>query len=82
MAQSHQKSFTDVRRNTLEFEEDGWVYLKVSPIKGVIKFGKKGKLSPRYVGPYPIAKRIGNVACELEIPQELAAVLSVFSYLC
>ncbi|WMV26494.1 hypothetical protein MTR67_019879 [Solanum verrucosum] len=47
-------------------------------MKGVMRFGKKGKLSPRYIGPYRIVKRIGNVAYELELPQELAAVHSVF----
>ncbi|WMV14167.1 hypothetical protein MTR67_007552 [Solanum verrucosum] len=47
---------------------------EVSPMKGVMRFGKKGKLSPRYIGPYRIVKRIGNVAYELELPQELAAV--------
>ncbi|WMV28669.1 hypothetical protein MTR67_022054 [Solanum verrucosum] len=47
-------------------------------MKGVMRFGKKGKLSPRYIGPYHIAKRIGNVAYELELPQELAAVHPVF----
>ncbi|WMV46948.1 hypothetical protein MTR67_040333 [Solanum verrucosum] len=77
-AQSHQKSYTDVRRRALEFEVDDWVYLKVSPMKGVMRFGKKGKLSPRYIGPYRISKRMGNVAYELELPQELAAVHSVF----
>ncbi|WMV07863.1 hypothetical protein MTR67_001248 [Solanum verrucosum] len=51
---------------------------KVSPMKGVMRFGKKGKLSPRYIGPYRITKRIGNVAYELELPQELAAVHPVF----
>ncbi|WMV33146.1 hypothetical protein MTR67_026531 [Solanum verrucosum] len=62
----------------LEFEVDDWVYLKVSPMKGVLRFGKKGKLSPRYIGPYRISKRIGNVAYELELPKELAAVHPVF----
>ncbi|WMV54410.1 hypothetical protein MTR67_047795 [Solanum verrucosum] len=70
-AQSRQKSYTDVRRRELEFEVDDWVYLKVSPMKGVKKFGKKGKLSP-YIGPYRISKRVGSVAYELELPQELA----------
>ncbi|WMV14253.1 hypothetical protein MTR67_007638 [Solanum verrucosum] len=51
---------------------------KVSPMKGVMRFGKKGKLSPRYIGPYQIAKRIGKVAYELELPQELAAVHPIF----
>ncbi|WMV54516.1 hypothetical protein MTR67_047901, partial [Solanum verrucosum] len=73
-AHSRQKSYTDVRRRALEFEVDDLVYLKVSPMKGVMRFGKKGKLSPQYIGPYRIAKRIGNVAYELEVPQELAVV--------
>ncbi|KAH0669343.1 hypothetical protein KY285_023504 [Solanum tuberosum] len=77
-AQSRQKSYTDVRRRALEFEVDDWVYLKVSPMNGVMRFGKKGKLSPRYIGPYRIAKKIGKVAYELELPQELAAVHLVF----
>ncbi|WMV51799.1 hypothetical protein MTR67_045184 [Solanum verrucosum] len=77
-AQSRQKSYTNVMRRLLEFEVDDGVYLKVSPMKGVMRFGKKGKLSLRYIGPYYIAKRIGNVAYELELPQELAAVHSVF----
>ena len=63
--QSCQKSYTDVRRRPLEFEVDDWVYLKVSPMKAVMRFGKKGKLSPRYVGPYKLSKRVGNVAYEL-----------------
>ncbi|WMV30481.1 hypothetical protein MTR67_023866 [Solanum verrucosum] len=68
----------DALNRDLEFEVDDWVYLKVSPIKGVMRFGKKGKLSPRYIGPYKISKRIGNVAYELELPQKLAAVHPVF----
>ncbi|WMV49524.1 hypothetical protein MTR67_042909 [Solanum verrucosum] len=47
-------------------------------MKGVMRFGKKGKLSPRYIGPYRISKRVGNVAYELELPQELVAVHPVF----
>ncbi|KAH0738661.1 hypothetical protein KY290_037366 [Solanum tuberosum] len=77
-AQSRQKSYTNVRRRALEFEVDDWVYLKVSPMKGVMRFGKKGKLSPRYIGPYRIVQRVGSVAYELELPQELAAVHPVF----
>ncbi|WMV40955.1 hypothetical protein MTR67_034340 [Solanum verrucosum] len=68
----------DSLSRALEFEVDDWVYLKVSPMKGVMRFGKKGKLSPRYIRPYRIAKRIGNVAYKLELPQELAAVHPVF----
>ncbi|WMV25088.1 hypothetical protein MTR67_018473 [Solanum verrucosum] len=58
IAQSHQKSYTDVRRRDLEFELDDWVYLKVSPMMGVMRFGKNYKLSPRYIGPYRISKKI------------------------
>ena len=57
---------------------DDWVYRKVSPMMVVMKFGKKGKLSPRYIGLYIISKRVGNVSHELELPQELAAVHPVF----
>ncbi|WMV14528.1 hypothetical protein MTR67_007913 [Solanum verrucosum] len=58
----------DALSRALEFEVDDWVYLKVSPMKSVMRFGKKGKLSPRYIGPYRIPKRIGSVAYELELP--------------
>ncbi|WMV51088.1 hypothetical protein MTR67_044473 [Solanum verrucosum] len=68
----------DSLSRALEFEVDDWVYLKVSPMKGVMRFGKKGKLSPRYIGPYRIVQRVGSVAYELELPQELAAVHPVF----
>ncbi|WMV18432.1 hypothetical protein MTR67_011817 [Solanum verrucosum] len=74
IAQSRQRFYTYVRRRDLEFEVDDWVYLKVSPMKGVMRFGKKGKLSPRYIGPYRISKRIDNVAYELKLPSELVVV--------
>ena len=67
--QSHQKSYADVRRRELEFQVDNWVFLKVSPMKGVMRFGKKGKLSPRCIGRYKILKRVGKVAYELELPE-------------
>ena len=54
--QCGQKSYAEVRRRPLDFEVDDWVYLKVSPMKGVMRFGKKGKLSPQYIGPYKISK--------------------------
>ncbi|WMV46408.1 hypothetical protein MTR67_039793 [Solanum verrucosum] len=76
--QISQKSYTDVRRKELEFEVDDCVYLKVSPMKGVMRFGKKGKLSPRYIEPYRISKRIGNLSYELELLQELASFHPVF----
>ena len=60
-----QKSYTYIRRSPLEFEVDDWVYLKVSSMKGVMRFVKKGKLSPRYIVPYRISTRIDIVAYEL-----------------
>ena len=77
-AQSRHKSYADVRRRGLEFAIGDWVFLKVSPMKGVMRFGKKGKLSPRYIGPYKIIRRFGQVAYELELPQELSIVHPVF----
>ncbi|WMV18454.1 hypothetical protein MTR67_011839 [Solanum verrucosum] len=77
-AQSRQKPNADVRRRALEFQVDNWVFMKVSPMKGVMRFGKKGKLSPRYVVPYKILKRVGKVVYELELPTELSAVHLVF----
>ncbi|XP_009800237.2 uncharacterized protein [Nicotiana sylvestris] len=73
-AQSWQKSYADVRRRDLEFDEEGWVFLKVSPMKGVMRFGKKGKLSPRYVGPYKIIR----CGVRVDLPLELEAVHPVF----
>ncbi|WMV19302.1 hypothetical protein MTR67_012687 [Solanum verrucosum] len=78
IAESHQKSYADIRRRDLEFQIDDWVFQKESPMKGVMRFGKKGKLSPRYVGPYRILKRVGKVAYELESLEELAAIHPVF----
>ncbi|GJS72376.1 putative reverse transcriptase domain-containing protein [Tanacetum coccineum] len=64
----HQKSYVDYRRKPLEFEVGDRVLLKVTPWKGVVRFGKKGKLAPRYVGPFEILKRIGLVAYSLHVP--------------
>ncbi|WMV41357.1 hypothetical protein MTR67_034742 [Solanum verrucosum] len=65
----------------MEFEVDDWVYFMVSPMMGVMRFGKKGKFSPQYICPYRISKRIGNVAYELELQLELAAVHPMFHIL-
>ncbi|GJR71734.1 putative reverse transcriptase domain-containing protein [Tanacetum coccineum] len=64
-----QKSYADNRRKPLEFEVEDQVLLKVSPWKGVIRFGKKGKLAPRYVGPFEILEKIGPVAYQLRLPE-------------
>ncbi|GKV18307.1 hypothetical protein SLEP1_g28708 [Rubroshorea leprosula] len=77
-AQSRQKSYADKRRRDLEFEVGDQVFLKVSPTRGVLRFGIRGKLSPRYIGPYPILERIGEVAYKLELPRNLAGVHDVF----
>ena len=77
-AQSRQKSYADKRRRPLEFSVGDSVFLKVAPMKGVMRFGKKGKLSPRYIGPFEIIERIGKVAYRLALPPELASVHSVF----
>ncbi|XP_059291851.1 uncharacterized protein LOC132045314 [Lycium ferocissimum] len=78
VAQSRQKSYADNQRHKLEFEVGDWVFLKVSPIKGVMRFGKKGKLSPWYIRPYKIIRTVGKVAYELELPSELESVHPVF----
>ncbi|GKA66847.1 hypothetical protein Tco_0766655 [Tanacetum coccineum] len=73
-ARDRQKSCADNRRKPLEFEVGERVMLKVSPWKGVIRFGKKGKLAPRYVGPFEILERIGPVAYRLRLPEELSGI--------
>ncbi|RVX14525.1 Transposon Ty3-I Gag-Pol polyprotein [Vitis vinifera] len=77
-AQDKQKSYADKRRRPLEFEEGDWVFVKVSPRRGVFRFGKKGKLAPRFVGPFQIDKRVGPVAYKLILPQQLSLVHDVF----
>ncbi|GJV37917.1 putative reverse transcriptase domain-containing protein [Tanacetum coccineum] len=77
-ARSRQKSYADVRRKPMEFNVGDMVMLKVSPWKGVIRFGKRGKLSPRYVGPFKIIERIGPVAYRLELPEKLHGIHNTF----
>ncbi|GJR03430.1 zinc finger, CCHC-type containing protein [Tanacetum coccineum] len=77
-ARDHQKSYVDNRLKPLEFEVGDRVMLKVSPWKGDICFGKKGKLAPRYVGPFEILERIGPVAYRLRLPEELSGVHDTF----
>uniref|UniRef100_A0A2N9G885 RNA-directed DNA polymerase n=1 Tax=Fagus sylvatica TaxID=28930 RepID=A0A2N9G885_FAGSY len=77
-AQSRQKSYADKKRRKLELEVGDHVFLKVSPWKGVARFGKKGKLSPRYVGPFEILERVGPVAYRLALPPALSKIHDVF----
>ncbi|KAJ9544341.1 hypothetical protein OSB04_024048 [Centaurea solstitialis] len=78
MARNRQKSYADKRRKDIEFQVGDQVMLKVSPWKGVIRFGKKGKLSPRFIGPFKITKRIGAVAYKLDLPVELGGIHNTF----
>ncbi|XP_043717614.1 uncharacterized protein LOC122665528 [Telopea speciosissima] len=77
-AQSRQKSYADLKRKDHEFTIGDKVFLRVSPTKGVLRFGKKGKLSPRYIGPYEILARIGPMAYRLALPPSLVSVHDVF----
>ncbi|KAL0544935.1 hypothetical protein IC582_020065 [Cucumis melo] len=77
-AQSRQKSYADVRRKDLEFEIGDKVFLKVAPMRGVLRFERRGKLSPRFVGPFEILERIGPVAYRLALPPSLSTVHDVF----
>ncbi|GKC60841.1 putative reverse transcriptase domain-containing protein [Tanacetum coccineum] len=73
-ARARQKSYADVRRKPLEFQVGDKVMLKVSPWKGVIRFGKRGKLNPRYIGPFKIIAKVGTVVDRLELPEKLSRV--------
>ncbi|GJR10982.1 reverse transcriptase domain-containing protein [Tanacetum coccineum] len=77
-ARDRQRSYANIRRKPLEFQVRDRVMLKVSPRKGVIQFGKQGKLNPRYIRPFKILERIGPVAYKLELPEELSNVHSTF----
>ena len=78
MALSRQKSYADVRRRPLEFEVGDHVFLKVMPKRGVIRFGKRGKLSPRFIGPFEILERVGTVAYRLALSPSMSGVHEVF----
>ncbi|GKE82734.1 hypothetical protein Tco_1552734, partial [Tanacetum coccineum] len=77
-ARDRQKSYADVRRKPFEFQIGDKVMLKVSPWKGVIRFGKRGKLNPRYIGPFKIIAKVGTVAYRLELPGQLSSVHTMF----
>ena len=77
-AQSRQKSYADIRRRPLEFEVEDHVFLKVMPKRGVVGFGKRGKLLPRFIGPFEILERIGTIAYRLALPPSMSGVHEVF----
>ncbi|WVZ76845.1 hypothetical protein U9M48_024772 [Paspalum notatum var. saurae] len=78
VARSGRKSYADVRRRDLTFKVDDFVYLKVSPMRGIRRFNMKGKLAPRYIGPFKIVERKGEVAYKLELPSNLSGIHNVF----
>jgi hypothetical protein len=78
VAQTRQKSYADVRRRDLTFVVGDYVYLKVSPMRGIRRFNVRGKLAPRYIGPFKVLERKGEVAYRLKLPLNLSGVHDVF----
>ncbi|GJZ74497.1 putative reverse transcriptase domain-containing protein [Tanacetum coccineum] len=77
-ARDRQKSYANLKRKPMEFQVGDRVMLKVSPWKGVVRFGKRGKLNPRYVGPFKVLEKVGAIFYKLELPQELSRVHNTF----
>nr|GFD08121.1 putative reverse transcriptase domain-containing protein [Tanacetum cinerariifolium] len=77
-AHDRQKSYADLKRKPIEFQVGDKLMLKVSPWKGVVRFGKRGKLNPRYVGPFKVLERVGDVAYKYDLPEELSRVHNTF----
>ena len=78
LAQNRQKQYADRHRKDRDLVVGDYALLKVSPLKGVMRFGRKGKLSPRYIGPFEVLKKVGAVAYELALPPELHYIHNVF----
>nr|GFC35213.1 putative reverse transcriptase domain-containing protein [Tanacetum cinerariifolium] len=77
-ARDRQKSYSDLKRKPMEFQVGDKVMLKVSPWKGIVRFGKKGKLNPMYVGPFKVLERVRDVAYKLDLPEELSRAHNTF----
>nr|GFD53190.1 putative reverse transcriptase domain-containing protein [Tanacetum cinerariifolium] len=77
-ARDRHKSYDDLKRKPIEFQVEDKVMLKVSPWKGIVCFGNRGKLNPRYVGPFKVLVRVGDVAYKLDLPEELSRVHNTF----
>nr|GEW72162.1 putative reverse transcriptase domain-containing protein [Tanacetum cinerariifolium] len=77
-AHDRQKSYADLKRKAIEFHVGDKVMLKFSLWKGVVRFGKRGKLNPRYVGPFKVLERVRDVAYKLDLPEELIRVYNTF----
>jgi hypothetical protein len=78
IAQSKQKSYADGKRRDVSFQEGDYVYLKVSPIRGMRRFKVKGKLSPHFIGPFQILQQVGEIAYRLDLSEQLSDVHDVF----
>ena len=78
VAMDSKKSYVDMRRKDIRYEIREKVFLKVSPWKKVMRFGKKGKLSPRFIGPYELIEEVGPMSCILALPPELKKIHNVF----
>ncbi|XP_028064302.1 uncharacterized protein LOC114267463 [Camellia sinensis] len=78
MAQSRQKNYANVRRRPLEYEVGNHVFIRANPMKGQLRFGKKGKLSPCYIGPFQILERLGSVTCRVALPLGFEQMHNVF----
>ncbi|GJY05134.1 hypothetical protein Tco_0371074 [Tanacetum coccineum] len=78
VARDRQKSYANLKRKLMEFQVGDKVMLKVSPWKGVVRFGKRGMLNPRYVGPFKVLEQVGAIAYKLELPKELSRVHNTF----
>ena len=78
VAQSRQKSYADSKRKEVVYEIGDRAYLRVSPLRGVKHFGVKGKLAARFVGPYQVSERMGEVSYKLELSEGLSGVHDVF----
>ncbi|GJX24710.1 putative reverse transcriptase domain-containing protein [Tanacetum coccineum] len=78
VACDRQKSYADLNRKPMDFQVGDRVMLKVSPWKRVVRFGKRGKLNPRYIGPFKVLSKVGDVAYKLELPQQLSRVHNTF----
>ena len=80
VAQDRQKSYADKRRRELKFYVDDLVFVKISLLKSVIRFGRRGKLAPRFFGPFLVLEKIGNLAYKVELPEKMAQFTAYFMF--